>query len=40
MPTRLVWSNQALADLIDLYVLIGIEQRLSSQFDLPFLSSQ
>jgi toxin ParE1/3/4 len=26
MPTELVWSNQARADLLDIYVKIGLEQ--------------
>ncbi len=26
MPTELVWSNQARADLLDIYVVIGLEQ--------------
>jgi toxin ParE1/3/4 len=26
MPTELVWSNQARTDLLDIYVMIGLEQ--------------
>jgi toxin ParE1/3/4 len=26
MPIRLVWSNQARADLLEIYVMIGLEQ--------------
>ena len=26
MPTELVWSNQARSDLMEIYVMIGLEQ--------------
>jgi toxin ParE1/3/4 len=26
MPARLVWSNQARADLLEIYMMIGLEQ--------------
>ena len=31
MPTELVWSNQARTDLLDIYVLIGIEQPAAAE---------
>jgi toxin ParE1/3/4 len=31
MPTDLVWSNQARADLLDIYVVIGLEQPAAAE---------
>jgi toxin ParE1/3/4 len=31
MPTKLVWSNQARADLREIYVIIGLEQPAAAQ---------
>jgi len=31
MPTELAWSNQARTDLLDIYVLIGIEQPAAAE---------
>jgi plasmid stabilization system protein ParE len=31
MPTELVWSNQARADLLDIYVMIGLEQPAAAE---------
>jgi toxin ParE1/3/4 len=31
MPTELVWSNQARTDLLDIYVLIGLEQPAAAE---------
>jgi plasmid stabilization system protein ParE len=31
MPTELVWSNQARADLLEIYVLIGFEQPAAAE---------
>lgn len=31
MPIELIWSNQARADLIDIYLLIGLEQPTAAE---------
>ena len=31
MPIELIWSNQARADLIDIYLLIGLEQPAAAE---------
>ncbi|MGJ4902473.1 type II toxin-antitoxin system RelE/ParE family toxin [Bradyrhizobium sp. HKCCYLS2058] len=31
MPIELIWSNQAKADLIDIYLLIGVEQPAAAE---------
>jgi toxin ParE1/3/4 len=31
MPTKLVWSNQARADLLEIYVMIGLEQLAAAE---------
>ena len=31
MPTKLIWSNQARIDLMDIYVLIGLEQPAAAE---------
>lgn len=31
MPTELVWSNQARTDLLDIYVMIGLEQPAAAE---------
>ena len=31
MPTRLIWSNQARTDLLDIYALIGLEQPAAAE---------
>jgi toxin ParE1/3/4 len=31
MPTELVWSNQARADLFEIYVMIGLEQPAAAE---------
>jgi toxin ParE1/3/4 len=31
MPTELVWSNHARTDLLDIYVLIGLEQPAAAE---------
>ena len=31
MPTELVWSNQARTDLLEIYVLIGLEQPAAAE---------
>lgn len=31
MPTELVWSNQARTDLLDIYLLIGLEQPAAAE---------
>ena len=31
MPTELVWSNQARIDLMDIYVMIGLEQPAAAE---------
>jgi toxin ParE1/3/4 len=31
MPTELVWSSQARADLLEIYVLIGLEQPAAAE---------
>ena len=31
MRTKLIWSNQARADLLDIYVLIGLEQPAAAE---------
>jgi plasmid stabilization system protein ParE len=31
MPTELVWSNQARADLLEIYVMIGLEQPAAAE---------
>lgn len=31
MPTKLIWSNQARTDLLDIYVLIGLEQPAAAE---------
>ena len=31
MPTELVWSNQARADLLKIYVMIGLEQPAAAE---------
>ena len=31
MPIELIWSNQARADLIDIYLLIGLEQLAAAE---------
>jgi toxin ParE1/3/4 len=31
MPTKLLWSNQARADLLEIYVLIGLEQPAAAE---------
>ena len=31
MPTKLIWSNQARTDLLDIYALIGLEQPASAE---------
>lgn len=31
MPARLVWSNQARADLLDIYMMIGLEQPAAAE---------
>ena len=31
MPTRLIWSNQARIDLLEIYVLIGLEQPAAAE---------
>jgi len=31
MPTKLIWSNQARDDLLDIYVLIGLEQPAAAE---------
>jgi hypothetical protein len=32
MPTKLVWSNQAYADLPEIYVMIGLEPLAGESF--------
>ncbi|WP_316231261.1 type II toxin-antitoxin system RelE/ParE family toxin [Bradyrhizobium sp. SZCCHNR1051] len=31
MPIELIWSNQAQADLIDIYLLIAVEQPAAAE---------
>ena len=31
MPTELIWSNQARADLLDIYVLIGLDDPAAAE---------
>src|SRR4030081_3344682 len=31
MPTELVWSNKARADLLEIYVMIGLEQPVAAE---------
>lgn len=31
MPTELVWSNQARTDLLDIYIIIGLEQPAAAE---------
>jgi toxin ParE1/3/4 len=31
MPTKLVWSNQARTDLLEIYVMIGLEQPAAAE---------
>jgi toxin ParE1/3/4 len=31
MPTELVWSNQARTDLLEIYVMIGLEQPAAAE---------
>lgn len=31
MPTKLIWSNQARTDLLDIYLLIGLEQPAAAE---------
>jgi toxin ParE1/3/4 len=31
MPTELVWSNQARADLLEIYLMIGLEQPTAAE---------
>ena len=31
MPTRLIWSNQARTDLLDIYALIGLEHPAAAE---------
>jgi toxin ParE1/3/4 len=31
MPTELIWSNQARADLLEIYMMIGLEQPAAAE---------